>query len=200
MKAGNWKRWFYILLGINATIIVVLIVLFILLFSSTAEPVEIPKSTEEQNDVYFQVKTNREDLNKVINHYLEEELSGQFDYQLILTDEVELYGTLPVFSSEVEMKLTFEPHALENGDIELEQKTMSIGRLLLPVPLVLKFVQSSYEVPEWVMIQPNEERIYMSLQNMKLKSGFEVKVDKFDLKKDDISFSLRIPMNESMKE
>ncbi|WP_338453293.1 YpmS family protein [Niallia oryzisoli] len=194
----RWKRLFYLLLGINGAVLIVIFVFGALLFSRSAEDVMPPKQTLDQNDVYFQVRTNKQDLNKVINHYLEEELSGKIDYKLILTDEVELYGSLPVFSSEVEMKMTFEPHALENGDIELEQKTMSIGKLSLPVPLVLEFIKDSYEVPEWVVIQPDKEKIYLSLQNMKLKSNFKVRVEEFQLKNDDILFSLRVPMNESM--
>lgn len=198
MKAVRWKRLFYLLLGVNGAVLITIIVFGALFFSHSSEDVIPPNQTQDQNDVYFQVKTNKQDLNKIINHYLEEEFSGKIDYKLILTDEVELYGSLPVFSSEVEMKMTFEPHALENGDIELEQKTMSIGKLSLPVPLVLEFIQDSYEMPEWVVIQPDKEKIYLSLQNMKLKSNLKVRVEEFQLKNDDILFSLRVPMNESM--
>jgi len=196
LKEVQWKRLFYLLLAINGAVLVAFFIFFTLLFSSPTEEGRIPNKARNENDVYFQVKTNKQDLNRVINHYLEEELSGKFDYELILTDEVELYGTLPVFSSEVGMKLTFEPHPLENGDIELEQKTMSIGRLSLPVTMVLKFIQNSYQVPDWVIIQPDEENIYISLQNMKLKSDLDVRVNEFNLKKDDISFSLGVPMKE----
>ena len=87
-----------------------------------------------------------------------------------------------------------EPVALENGDLELQQKAISIGKLTLPVPLVLKFIQSSYPIPDWVTIQPNEEKVYMELQNMKLKSDLKVRVHEFDLKNNDIEFSLQVPM------
>ena len=112
-----------------------------------------------------------------------------------LNDEVELSGELPVFSETIDMKLTFEPKALENGDLILEQKNIFIGKLKLPVPLVMKFVRDSYQLPDWVTIQPNEERMYVSLQNMKMKSDLKVRVAEFDLKNDDIEFSLKVPMN-----
>lgn len=194
MKGVYWKRLFYLLLVINGAVVITFFIFFTLLFKSSGEEAKILNQPKDENDVYFQVKTNKHDLNKVINHYLEEELSGKIDYRIILTDEVELYGTLPVFNREVEMKLTFEPHALENGDIELEQKTMSIGKLSLPVSYVLKFIQNSYEFPDWVIIQPDKETIYMSLQNMELKSNLDVRVDEFHLKNDDISFSLGVPI------
>ncbi|KAA9021698.1 YpmS family protein [Niallia endozanthoxylica] len=194
MKGVHWKRLFYLLLIINGAVLITFFIFLTLLFKSPGEEVNISTQTKDENDVYFQVKTNKHDLNKIINRYLEEELSGKIDYKIVLTDEVELYGILPVFNSEVEMKLTFEPHALENGDIELEQKTMSIGKLSLPVPYVLKFIQNSYEFPNWVIIQPDKEKIYMSLQNMELKSNLDVRVDEFHLKNDDISFSLGVPI------
>jgi uncharacterized protein YpmS len=155
---------------------------------------KIPETEMVQNDVRFTIQTNKQDLNRLINHYLKEEYSGSLDYEVLLTDEVELYGNIPVFSENVEMKLTFEPVALENGDLELQQKAISIGKLTLPVPLVLKFIQSSYPIPDWVTIQPDEEKVYMELQNMKLKSDLKVRVHEFDLKNNDIEFSLQVPM------
>jgi uncharacterized protein YpmS len=195
LKKHHWKRLFFLLLGINVAILLFLSVFLAIMLKSPSEETKIPNHNAVQGDVFFQIKTNKQDLNRVIKHYVEEEFSSVFDYEVLLTDEVELYGTLPVFSSDVDLKLTFEPHALENGDLELQQKNISIGKLNLPVPLVLKFVQSSYSLPDWVMIQPNEEKVYVSLQNMKLKSNSKVRVDEFNLKNDQITFSLQIPMD-----
>ena len=115
--------------------------------------------------------------------------------RVLLTDQVELYGAIPIFNEELNVKLTFEPKSLENGDLELQQKNMSIGNLSLPPSLVLKFIQNSYSLPEWIMIQPSKEKIYVSLNNFKLKSNFKVLVDEFNLKDDDIRFSLQLPMD-----
>ena len=131
-------------------------------------------SNPTQKQVALQIKTNKQDLNRVINHYLDTELSSTYDYQVLLTDQVELYGAIPIFNEELNVKLTFEPKPLENGDLELQQKNMSIGNLSLPPSLVLKFIQNSYSLPEWIMIQPSKEKIYVSLNNFKLKSNFNV--------------------------
>lgn len=195
MKKYHWKRLFFLLLGMNIAVLLFLVIYLAIMLKSPSEDMKIPNQHLVQDDVFFQVKTNKRDLNRVIDHYLEEEFSAAFDYDVLLTDEVELSGMLPVFSSTVDLKLTFEPHALENGDLELQQKNISIGRLNLPVPLVLKFVQDSYSLPDWVMIQPNEEKVYVSLQHMKLKSNLKVRVDEFNLKNDQIIFSLQLPMD-----
>jgi uncharacterized protein YpmS len=164
------------------------------MMNDTGNETKIPTIDPTQKQVALQIKTNKQDLNRVINHYLDTELSSTYDYRVLLTDQVELYGAIPIFNEELNVKLTFEPKPLSNGDLELQQKNMSIGNLSLPSSLVLKFIQNSYSLPEWIMIQPSEEKIYVSLQNLKLKSNFTVAVDEFNLKEDDIRFSLHLPM------
>lgn len=192
MVKNKWKIGFFILLGLIAASILV----FWLLISLPVQETEIEpgKNNADVDDVAFHVSTNKRDLNRVINHYLEEEVkNSQFEYQVLLKDEVELYGTLPIFSQELELKLTFEPQALENGDLILKQRSISVGRLHLPVSTVLKFVQDSYDMPDAVNIQPKEERVYVSMQRLKLKSDIKVRVNEFDLKKDNIKFTLLVP-------
>ncbi|MEW8971682.1 YpmS family protein [Mesobacillus jeotgali] len=192
MKKNKWKISFFILLGIMAAV-------FLSVWVLIASPVEETKiepvpNQSDRDDVAFNVSTNKRDLNRVINHYLEEEVkNSQIDYQVLLTDEVELYGTLPLFSQELELRLTFEPQALKNGDLILKQRSISVGKLNLPVSTVLKFVRDSYDLPDAVNIQPKEERVYVSMQRLKLKSDIKVRVNEFDLKKDNIKFTLLVP-------
>lgn len=191
---NKWKIGFFILLGLVAGVILFLYILI----ASPAEDnkMEPGKNIQDSEDVAFKVATNKRDLNRVINHYIEEEgKNSNIDYQVLLTDEVELYGTFPLFSEELELRLTFEPKALENGDLVLNQKSISVGRLRLPVSTVLKFVRDSYDLPEAVSIQPEEERVYVSMQRLKLKSDIKVRVNEFDLKKDNIKFTLFVPAN-----
>ena len=195
MKGFNWKRLFILLLGLNVALVFLLFTFFLFMINDTGNETKIPTIDSTEKQVALQIKTNKQDLNRVINHYLETELSSTYDYKVLLTDQVELYGAIPIFNEELNVKLTFEPKSLENGDLELQQKNMSIGNLSLPPSLVLKFIQNSYSLPEWIMIQPSKEKIYVSLNNFKLKSNFKVLVDEFNLKDDDIRFSLQLPMD-----
>lgn len=188
---NKWKTLFLILLAINLLVIVTLVVI-----------INIPSFQDERRQdkdyhgemVHFKIQSNKNDLNKIINHYIESEgLKSPIDYKVLLDHEVELYGTIKVFTQDIEMKLTFEPEALENGDLLLKQKSISIGQLQLPVSYVLKFIRDKYDFPKWVNIQPNDEIIYVALQQMKLKSDIKVKVDKFDLPNDQILFTLMVP-------
>ena len=189
---NKWKMGFFILLGLVAAAIIFLYILIAVpAEESKMEPIE---NKPNPNDVAFEVKTNKRDLNKLINHYIQEEgKNSKIDYDVLLTDEVELYGTLPFFNEELELKLTFEPQALDNGDLILRQRSISVGRLRLPVPTVLKFVRDSYDLPEAVSIQPAEEQVYVSMEKLKLKSDTKVRINEFDLKKDNIRFTLLVP-------
>jgi uncharacterized protein YpmS len=131
----------------------------------------------------------------MIDNFIRKQASGPFTYNVRLeNDEVVLFGELPFAGMTIDMKMTFEPTALENGDLLLEQKRFSIGRFNLPVPILLKVIQESYPFPEWITFQPNQQQIYVSLYNMDLKSGSRLKVQEFDLKNDQFEFIYEVPV------
>lgn len=192
MKKDKWKIGFLVLLGAN--VLFAIIFLSMIFFTPADQEFKIPK--EQAGDyVSFHVKSNKYDLNRLINHYLQEETADSaIKYRVLLGDEVELYGKLRVFSEEINMKLTFEPEALKNGDLVLKQKTMSIGKMPLPISYVLKFISQNYKIPKGVEIRPNDKEIYVHMQKLKLKSDMKIKAEQFDLKKNDIGFTILVPV------
>lgn len=192
----KWKVLFFLLLGVN----LFLVVFFLILVFTPSKEETLPGNTKENKEemVPFVVQSNKNNLTKVINYYIKQETDGSpIDYEVLLTDEVELYGTIEVFTEEIELKMTFEPEALENGDLLLKQKSMSIGSLPLPVEYVLKFVREQYAFPEWVEIHPEDKTVYVGLMAMEIKNGIQIGANKFDLKNDSISFTFLIPGKDS---
>lgn len=191
MIKNKWKSLFFILAIVN---IVVIGSLYFLLTSNgknnTSENIPVHKSEH----IPFTTQTNKSDLNKVINHYLTEQVKGTIDYQVFLDNNVNLIGNLPIFGQNIGMKMSFEPTALENGNLILKEKDFSIGALKLPAEQVLKLINNHYQFPEWVMIQPNEKNVLVDLQNMKLKSGLKIRMNEIDLKQDKILFTILIPI------
>jgi uncharacterized protein YpmS len=189
---NNWKRFFFLLVGVNLLFVV------IILWSVMTPDGNQPKNHKEppnNQTVSFHVKSNKNDLNMLINHYLKQETADSpIAYRVILGNEVELYGALPIFSEKINLKLTFEPVALQNGDLVLKQKSISVGSLRLPVSYVLNFISDNYKIPKGVDIQPNDKQIYVHMQKLNLKSNIRIKVNKFDLKKDDISLTILVPV------
>ncbi|WP_316569888.1 YpmS family protein [Neobacillus sp. YIM B06451] len=189
---NKWKTAFLILLGlVLAAIVTMFILAMVPLDGLKKEQAEVM----DGEAVSFLIRTNRDDVNKLINHYLEKEVADTpVNYEVRVNDEVELYGTVPFFSQELNMKLTFVPEALENGDLLLKQKSISVGQLRLPVPYVLDFIRKSYKLPKGVAIWPNERQVVVHMQQLKLKSDVKLKANSFDLEKDDISFTLLVPV------
>lgn len=187
----SWKKAFFSLVIINMLIVLVFVGL---MFLPINEPKDIKEgiSNNHKSPSLF-VAAKKKDLNVLINEFIEKEnANGPIDYKVWLEEEVELYGTLPIFNNEVEMKLTFQPKALKNGDIVLTQNTISIGKLELPTRYVMNFIRKNYHFPKWVEIFPNEHLIYIHLSDIELKNQLSIHAETFDLKNDDISFSLII--------
>lgn len=168
--------------------------LTVLLFiSSDQEPIPDVR-VSNKNVSEFLIHTDKKDLNKLINHYIEKEgLNGPVHYQVFLTDDVELYGDVKVFSQTMQVKMTFEPTALENGDLILKQKNVSLGGVKLPVSYILKLIRDAYKLPDWVIIQPNDKEVYVALHKMKLKSGITVRAESFNLPENEISMKMLVP-------
>ncbi|PLS03510.1 YpmS family protein [Neobacillus cucumis] len=189
---NKWKLGFLTLTGI---IVIAAIILFSLVMAPIKETEPIKTNISNEDYVSFHVKSNKYDLNRLINHYLKEEAADSpIDYRVLLGDEVELYGTLPFFSEKLKLKLTFEPSAQKNGDLILKQKSMSVGKLHLPISYVLNFISENYKLPKGVEIRPNDHLVYIHMTQLKLKSDLKIKVDKFNLKKDDIAFTILVPV------
>jgi uncharacterized protein YpmS len=95
------------------------------------------------------------------------------------------------------LKLTFKPIAQKNGDIILMQESISVGEMNLPVTYVMNFINKKYKTPEWVTIQSEKQMIYVSLQDMEVKSDIQIRAETFDLAHNNISFLLTVPSLEA---
>lgn len=189
---GLWKILFFTLLAVN-------LVFAGILFYWMTRPIEDTESLDRLNQnkdmVSIPFSSNKEDLNRVINHYIEEEVADSpIDYDVLLTDNLELYGTLRAFGKDVQLKVLFEPYTTNNGNILLRHRSIQIGEMSLPATFVLNYINEKYKVPEWVTINPAKKTIYLSLREMDLKSGITVEAKKFDLRNDDIQMNLLVPV------
>lgn len=191
---GNKNVWKIAFIVLAAANLLFVCGIGLLLFLSSDQK-EIPKNASDTGTYSeFTIDTHKEDLNDLINYYIEKEgLNGPIHYNVFLTDEVELYGEVSVFSQAMQLKMTFEPKALENGDLVLEQKDVYLGDVKLPVSYIMKFIRDAYKLPPWVIIQPNDHQIYVALQEMRLNNGIQVRVQEFDLEKDRISMKMLVP-------
>lgn len=189
-RKNVWKWLFFILLGINVALVLTV-------FWFVGIPQELPeqdKTNTEQQQAYMMISSSKESLNKLISNYIQEIQSDDtIDYEVVLTDYIEVYTALPVFSQELQLKMTFEPIPLENGDLVLKQQSMELGSMQLPVSYVLNFIKKQENYPDWMEIDSKNKEIYVSLSEVEFFENVTLQVNEFDLEKDDISFKILIP-------
>ena len=185
----KWKVAFFLLLFS----VIALVGLFAILIFLPSD-VEKPVMAEVEGETAFHVTSSKAELNQLVSYYLEKEAgNAPIDYDVYIGDDVELYGSFPVLGTDIDYYMTFEPEAQENGNIVLRQNGLRVGLLDIPASYVLKTADSAYAFPEWVHVVPDEERIYVSLAEMRLDNGMRVKAESFNLEKDNIQFAVLLP-------
>ncbi|WP_064099440.1 YpmS family protein [Sutcliffiella horikoshii] len=189
----NWKTAFIGLLIVNILIAGVAISM---VFLPNHSNFMLNGDGDDRKRVAFNIQSDKEDLNELIRYYLEKETKRPLNYEVSLTDRVELRGEMKVFERDIPLTMTFIPEVQENGDVALKQDSMSIGRLQVPVSMVLKYVADNYPLPPWVKIVPNEQSIYVALQELELQSDTKVEFTKFDVENNDIRFRLLVPVED----
>lgn len=189
----QWKKRFRILLTIN---IIVIILLAAFLYTP------IPKSELEQarneykseNSSEFVVRTTKQNVNNLVNAYLDKLLANSDQrYTINLDEDVQLYGELPIFSTTVPLLIHFEPNVQKNGDLALEVESISVGHLKLPNKKIMEYVKKHLPVPPWVIIQPDKQQVYVKVTEMDIKSNFEVAIEQFDVENNNLAFRIRVP-------
>ena len=189
----NWKKRFYLLITINAIILFILaIYLYTPIPKKDLDIASDQYKSEESSQ--FVVRTTKQNLNNLVNAYLDKVLSNtKHQFSINLDEDVQLFGELPVFSSTVPLLAHFEPIVQDNGDLVLKQKSISVGQLKLPNKKIMKYIDDYLPTPEWVIIDPSKEEVYVKITEMDIKSNFRVAVEQFDVEANNIAFKIEIP-------
>ncbi|MEH6942612.1 YpmS family protein [Bacillus sp. JJ722] len=186
-----WKILFFLLIGINVSF-----VLIVLLLVGIPQEVKLPdegKMSQEDSSILIQSK--KESINQLIQNYIKSQPeNGEIlQYQVVLNDYIEFYSKIPVFDMKLQLAMTFTPVPLQNGDLLLKQRSMELGQMQLPVSYVLNFIKKENNLPEWITIDSKKKQIYVALTDLQFENDLMLKVNKFNLKEDDISFRLVVP-------
>ncbi|PZF90151.1 DUF2140 domain-containing protein [Listeria ivanovii] len=192
-KRNYWK-WTCIILISLIVICAGWIYTAVFIVSPQTEPT--PELISNKTSVEFQTSTTKSDLNQLISTYIDDFSKDQdVGYKVFVANNVNFTAEAKIFDQPVELHLKFSPKVVDDGNVELTLKDMSVGALPLPVSYVMNYVSKNYQFPDWVTIIPKKEKIYLALDKLKLKGDTKVRVDTLDLKKDDISFTLLVPVN-----
>ncbi|WP_052659353.1 YpmS family protein [Bacillus alveayuensis] len=190
-RAMKWRTLFFALLGGN--IVIISMILFFV-FQPSDEARKI-KPLPSKNVAQLTVSSSKEHVNLIINDYIKEKTKNHpLQYDVRLTDRVQLKSKIPLFRREVDLLVTFEPKVAGNGNLELVHPEMTLGELRLPVPYILKYLQKNASLPDCVVIHPEKSLIYVHLNEINLNNGYRIQAEKFDLVNDEIVFTLFVPI------
>lgn len=187
-RINIWKWLCLLILAINLAFIGVVASRIIQIREPEAENI----ATKTKGGIKIGTfSTTKEQLNKTVLSYLEDYQKKGMTYKLYATSSQILFeGTYTLLGYEVPLYVYFQPSRLENGAVQLKVTSFSVGTLPLPEDQVLKYIKSSYDLPKFVKIQPNQSTITINVQNLDNEEGIYLKAQTINLVNDDISFDI----------
>lgn len=187
---NKWKIAFFLLL----LVIIGSIGSVIYWVSTPAEtmPLEAPKATPGGN--VLTVHATKEDFQGIANTYLNEAMKGKpLPIVLTVNDQIVLTSELTIFSLNFPVKMYFQPHVEEGGNIRLEQTSLEVGPAKLQPEAVLKLLRDSIDLPEWIVVMPKEKEVHIQLASIPMSSGIHVRAKELNLEEDIITLEIVIP-------
>ena len=150
--------------------------------------------TKRNEEPTFQVQLTKQQMNELTNYYLGEyQKKSKVKYTFVLDNEAMIQGTFPLLGHDLTFYLYFEPSVLENGDVQLKAKSMSIGTFRLPMSELMAYREKNFKFPKWVEVQKDQELMVLHLSQFQLKGGMFVGAEKIDVLDDDIRFNVYLP-------
>lgn len=191
-KRNIWKIAFLVLTGVLIGIAVFIGVRI----TQVREPNYKPTSAivDRQGKPVLTVQSNKQQVNDLIDFFLEDLQEGSdIKYKFYLENEALLNGTFNILGYPIQFYLYFDPYVMDNGNVQLKAKSLSIGTLGLPIKEILKFIQRDYKLPKWVEVDVDEKLILLRLDKFELQNGLYIRAEKINLVDDDIRLNLYLP-------
>ena len=184
-KKINWWKWgFLLILAINIAFVGVVASRLI----QVREPAVESGSSKKTDSVKVGTfSTNREQLNDTVEDYQTDQMS----YTVYATSSAIMFeGTYTLLGSKVPLYIYFQPSRLDSGAVQLKITSFSVGTLSLPESEVLKYIKSSYKLPSFVKVLPNESAININIQNLKNGADLYLKATTIDLVGNQFNFDI----------
>ncbi|AXQ78245.1 DUF2140 family protein [Streptococcus chenjunshii] len=184
----NWWKWaFLLLLALNIAFIAVVASRVIQVRENLPE-----QSTKNSGGVKVGTfSTDIEQLNATLSAYLADYQGDNISYAFYATSKEMMFeGSYTLLGYEVPLYIYFQPARLESGAVQLTVTSFSVGTLSLPEEQVLKYLQSSYDLPDFVEVLPDKSAININVQNLDNAAGIYLKAGEIDLVNDRINFEI----------
>lgn len=191
---NRWKVAFIVLVGCIIGSMAFLFVRITQVREPNYKPV--PELVEKDGTPVIAIQSKKKQINSLIDFYLADFQKGSdITYKFYLENEAMLNGTFEVLGHPIQFYLYFDPYVMDNGNVQLKAKSLSIGTLGLPIKEILKFVQRDYKLPKWVEVNPDDSTILLRLDQFRMQNGLFIRAEKINLVDDDIRMNIYLPKN-----
>ncbi len=189
----QWNPWKYAFLTLLGIVLGIVIFVGFRIFDTRGHSSleDIVVASEEP---VIEASMTKEQVNRILDFFLNEFLDDSgIQYRFYLENVALLNGTFSLLGHDVQFYLYFDPYVLDNGNVQLKAKSLSIGSLDLPTRELFRWIQNNYKLPEWVEVDAKEEIVILNLNNFQLGNGMYIRANKINLVDDEISFRLYLP-------
>ncbi|WP_086445523.1 YpmS family protein [Candidatus Enterococcus lemimoniae] len=189
---NHWKVAFIVLIGLiigSAAFVFIRV-------TQVREPnyTPVPELVEKDGTPVIAIQSKKKQINALIDFYLGDFQKGSdITYKFYLENEAMLNGTFEVLGHPIQFYLYFDPYVMDNGNVQLKAKSLSIGTLGLPMKEILKFVQRDYKLPNWVEVNPDDSTVLLRLDQFRMQNGLFIRAEKINLVDDDIRMNIYLP-------
>jgi uncharacterized protein YpmS len=191
-KINQWKVAFLVLLGL----VIGAFAFLAFRITQVREPnlKATPEIVEKKGEPVITIQSKKQQINDLIDFYLQDfQKDTDIQYKFYLENEALLNGTFSVLGHDVQFYLYFDPYVMENGNVQLKAKSLSVGSLGLPIKEILKFVKRDYKLPKWVEVNPDDKTILLRLDQFRMQNGLFIRAEKINLVDDNIQMSIYLP-------
>ncbi|MER2107297.1 MAG: YpmS family protein [Solibacillus sp.] len=185
---NKWKIAFFTLA--TAVLITFAAVVYLIVAPVDQERVQAP--LEAEGNVLV-VETTAKEFEAIAKQYLGEAMNtSPLPVKLTVAEDVVIASELTVFSVDVPIRMHFDP-IVESGNIVMKQTAVHVGKLNIPPKTVLKLMSDAIPFPDWITVQPNDEKIYVDLSRINIAAGSRVRAKEIDLANDKILLEIIVP-------
>lgn len=182
----KWKFRFFILLIMNAVILLAVGLILYPFFQSTTNQLPEEALHLSNDDLALNLKTTKEEVADFINAFLH---ANETEFSILLEKDVSLQGDIQLLHMTFPVAANFTPNVTESGNLILSLKTITLANLNVPHRYILQYFANMMDLPEWISVIPEEELIYFNFYDMN-ESQTKIRIESFDLQQDHIEFSI----------
>ena len=189
---NKWKVAFFLLTGA----IIIFITIIFYLATSPSEDVQINSQGVIINpaDSVLLVEATVDDVEKIAMKYIQKELAkSPLPIDIVIDKTINLNSELTAFGVTVPFSLKFNPIVTEEGNIQLKQDSVNVGKVNIQPSTVLKLMNDAVAFPEWIIVRPKEEEVYVDLSDINVMNGARIRAKEVDLENNRILLEVIVP-------